>query len=88
MKYVLRDRRFSAYAPKGCIPKYGELWKAVNEDTGDETVVMVKKDGPQGGGCVGCIAAPDRWNAGECRHTFCGKYNFTLIDINSILEDL
>ena len=88
MRFVLKNGRFSADAPKGYIPKYGEVLKAINEDTGDETLVMVKKDGPQGGGCAGCIAAPDRWNSDTCMHTFCGKYDFTLIDITNILEEL
>ena len=49
---------------------------------------MVKKDGPQDGGCSGCIAAPDRWNAGVCTRTSCGSHGFRLIDLGEVLEGL
>ena len=88
MKAILRNRKFSSNTPEGYIPKDGELWEAVNEDTGEEALVMVKKDGPQEGGCRGCIADIDRWDAGTCTHISCGKYNFKLIDINNIMDNL
>lgn len=88
MKVVLRNRTFSSNAPKGYIPKDGEVWEAVNKDTGAKAWVVVKKDGPQGGGCSGCIGNTDRWNAGTCTCISCGKYDFTLVDIDEVLEAL
>lgn len=88
MKVILKNRTLSANLPKGYIPKDGEVWEAVNKDTGEEALVMVKKDGPQSGGCSGCIADQDRWNSCECTHISCGKYYFKLIDINDIMENL
>lgn len=88
MKVVLRDRTFSSNVPKGYIPKDGEVWEAVNEDTGEEALVMVKKDGPQSGGCRGCIGSSKRWNANICSNLSCGKYEFTLVHLDEILEDL
>ena len=88
MKAVLRNRKFSSNTPKGYIPKDGDVWEAVNEDTGAVTSVMVKKDGTQEGGCSGCIAYIDRWDAGTCTRISCGKYDFKLIDINDIMENL
>lgn len=88
MELVLRNGAFSSDAPEGYIPKDGEVCKAVNKDTGDEAIVVVKKDGPQGGGCGGCIANIDRWDAARCTHVSCGKYDFKLIDINDIMENI
>lgn len=88
MKCVFKDRTFCANIPKNYEPRDGEMWEAVNEDTGEKTWVVIKKDGPQGGGCCGCIASPSMWNAHECKHISCGNYHYILIDINSTLEDL
>lgn len=88
MKCVFKDRTFYANLPKNYEPIDGEMWEAVNEDTGDETLVVVKRDGPQGGGCSGCIASTSMWSACNCTNISCGNYNYILIDINSILEEL
>ena len=88
MKVILRNRKFSSNMPTGYIPKDGEVWEAVNEDTGEESLVMVKKDGPQSGGCKGCIGNVDRWDAVTCTRISCGKYYFTLVDLDVVLEAL
>lgn len=88
MKVRLKNRKFSSNAPTGYIPKDGEVWEAVNEDTGARALVMVKKDGPQDGGCRGCIGNTDRWDAVTCTDISCGKYDFTLVDLDEVLEEL